>query len=496
MKRIRDKIFFSNFNNTSPSIKVKVFSSFTLFSIIIIMFLWMLQTVFITVFYESMKQTSVMRGASEAKLAYETLSGDDLEQQILDISSDFDIYLNITTFDGSNFYTADPPGRDYSQELENFAKTSGENFVNPLYVVQIAAEIVNEPSHQISLYFEGSDNKRMLLNGQLLTSDYNEPAVMIVTSTLQPMNDTVLILSQQLIYITIIIFATGIILSIFISNSVAKPIVSITKQAQQLSGGDFDIEFEYGKFDEVNKLAYTLNYATKELKQVEGLRMELIANVSHDLRTPLTMIKAYAEMVRDLSGDNPEKRNAHLQIIVDESDRLTGLVQNLLDLSKLQAGVENLNPTAFDINAKLKSVCARFDELRENSGYKIEYLYDSALPLYVYADEQKIEQVIYNLVSNAINYTGNDKLIFIRTEHFEQHVRIFVKDTGDGISPENASHIWERYYRSKEHKRSVAGSGIGLSIVKSVLELHGMDYGVNGNPGDGAEFWFDLKKHL
>ncbi len=469
-------------------------SRFAFFAIIITVFLWMVQTVFLNMFYEGMKQQSIMQGTESIQTAYEKLSGEELRSEILDISSQYDIYVSITTFTGVNFYTTDPPGREYSKALENYAKTSGENYISPLYVLQLAAQIIEHPEHNLSVYFDDSQGNRMLVNGQLLASDINDAAVLVVSSTLQPMRDTIMVLSNQLIYMTLIIFAIGTMLALFISKSITKPLVRITKQAEELSDGNYDINFDYGKYNEVNQLAYTLNYATQGLKQVEGLRTELIANVSHDLRTPLTMIKAYAEMIRDLSGDNPQKRDAHLNVIIEESDRLTALVQNLLDLSKMQAGVENLHPTTFDINAKIVSVCNGFEELKQNSGYNIELMYDSSELVNVCADEQKIHQVLYNLISNAINYTGDDKIVYINLEQREQSVRVFIKDTGEGISEDNIDKIWEKYYRASEHKRSVAGSGIGLSIVKTALKLHGTEYGVNSKLGDGAEFWFDLPK--
>ena len=248
------------------------------------------------------------------------------------------------------------------------------------------------------------------------------------------------------------------------------------------------MRFEGDSYREIAQLSETLNQAAVELAKAEGLQRELIANVSHDLRTPLTMITAYSEIMRDLPGENSPE---NVQVIIDEAKRLTSLVNDLLDVSKLQAGVMELNLKEYDLTASIESVLARYSKFLEQNGYTVDFEYDRNI--LVVADEDKMYQVIYNLVNNAINYTGEDKKIIVRQRVAGSIARIEVIDTGEGIAPEELTNVWERYYKvDKNHKRAVMGTGLGLSIVKNVLKLHGLSYGVNSEVGKGTCFWFEI----
>ena len=236
----------------------------------------------------------------------------------------------------------------------------------------------------------------------------------------------------------------------------------------------------------------TLNHATHELAKAESLQRELIANVSHDLRTPLTMITAYSEVMRDLPGENTPE---NVQVVIDEAKRLTNLVNDLLDISKLQAGVTELELKEYDLTESIDSVLERYSKFLEQNGFTINFEYDRQVV--VSADEFKIYQVIYNLVNNAINYAGDDKSVTVRQRITGSIVRIEVSDTGKGIAKEELENVWERYYKvDKSHKRAMMGTGLGLSIVKNILKLHNAQFGVNSEEGVGTTFWFELKTNL
>ena len=218
------------------------------------------------------------------------------------------------------------------------------------------------------------------------------------------------------------------------------------------------------------------------------MQRDLIANASHDLRTPLTMLKAYAEMIRDLSGDNPVKRAEHLQVIIEETDRLTALVNDILDLSKLENGKMKLERTQFDMEQRLRDIVERYRGLSNVSGYTFTLETDGEAP--VNCDAGKIEQVICNLINNAMNYSGEDKQIFITQKHTPEGLRISVRDTGQGMDQETLSRIFDKYYRSENYKREVVGTGLGLSIVKAILRMHDYAFGVDSTVGVGSTFWF------
>ena len=254
--------------------------------------------------------------------------------------------------------------------------------------------------------------------------------------------------------------------------------------------GDYNITFIGKGYTETEQLAETLNYASSEISKVDRLRRDLISNISHDLRTPLTMVKAYAEMIRDFSGENPAKRSEHINIIIEESDRLAALVNDILDLSRLENGTAELNLTEICLNEKLAEVMTRYKLLSEQKGYKF-YL-SAHTDITVKADVIKLEQVLYNLINNAVNYSGDSKEIYIMQIIRGRKVRVCVTDTGQGIEKDLMPLIFDRYYRAEKTKREVIGTGLGLSIVKQILIAHGFDFGVQSEIGVGSTFWFEM----
>lgn len=217
-----------------------------------------------------------------------------------------------------------------------------------------------------------------------------------------------------------------------------------------------------------------------------------MANVGHDLKTPLTMIKAYAEMTRDIN-QNKEKRQENMNIIIEETDRLTLLVNDILNLSKLQSETYELKLEKFDINELIKAIIKRYKVLIKDEKYN--FIYEGTGQVFVEADKTRIEQVIYNLINNAVNYTGNDKKVYINLKEEKKFVRVEVIDTGNGINDEDIKNIWNKYYHNElKHKRNTYGTGLGLSIVKTILESHGYKYGVNSSKGNGTMFYFEINR--
>ena len=297
---------------------------------------------------------------------------------------------------------------------------------------------------------------------------------------------------------TVLLCLFSFILSFAVTSALAgwltHPLSEMTKKANRFAAGDFSVDFHGEDYSlEVSNLANTLNYARDELSKADRMQKELIANVSHDFKTPLTMIKAYASMIVEISGNNPEKRDKHAKVIIDEADRLTSLVNDVLDLSKLQSGIGELKRERLDVSALLNEVLGRFSYYKEDKGYKFVTEIETGLCADV--DRTKIQQALYNLIGNAVNYTGEDKTVYIRLKRDGNRFGFSVRDTGKGIKPDEINGIWERYYRSADaHKRPVQGTGLGLSIVKSILERHGLEFGVESTLGEGSIFfvWFPL----
>ncbi|NLI65737.1 MAG: HAMP domain-containing histidine kinase [Tissierellia bacterium] len=461
------------------SLKFKMWTYFILFAAIIMIVLWLLQIVFINSYYESMKANEIKKIGNSLVSKY----GDEgFEDLLYTTSLREGIVIQIFDERGNLLYPLRlidiirQPRIDYdlfAELLINLAKSETN------YVIYTRDDLRLETP--------------TLIYGAILENPQSSNYFLYINSTLQPIDSTVKVLKNQLIIVTGISLALALGLSYLIAKRLTKPIERITKSAEILAQGNYDIEFEKGEYTEIDNLADTLNYATKELSKTEELRKDLIANVSHDLKTPLTLIKSYGEMIRDISGKNEEKRNYHLQTIIDESDRLTRLVDDMLDLSKAQSGIDPLSYKEFDIKTTTERVLERFSYFRDNEGYC--FILNSPAQAYVMGEEEKIEQVIYNLISNAVNYSLDFREIVINILDEEELIHFEVIDKGLGIPEDEIDNIWDRYYKlDRTQPRAGAGTGIGLSIVKSILIAHNAQYGVESQLGVGSKFYFRLKK--
>ena len=331
--------------------------------------------------------------------------------------------------------------------------------------------------------------------GSVVTID-GQTAYLYIGQSLELMTTALKSMSTRIVLLAIFVF----MLSFFVGSAVAgwlvKPMAEMTEKARRLAQGHFDMDFhgtDYGK--EMVELADALNHARDELSKTDRMQKELIANVSHDFKTPLTMIKAYASMIMEISGDNPEKRNKHAQVIIDETDRLTSLVGDVLDLSKISSGIQPMQLKLANVSGCVCDALRRFEYLIETQGYVFETEIEDGL--FATVDELRLGQAIYNLIGNAVNYTGEDKRVIVRLKRETEGFRFSVADTGAGIPEEELGDIWERYYRSSSsHKRPVQGTGLGLSIVKTILEKHQLEFGVSSKVGKGSTFYVCFPEFL
>ena len=295
-------------------------------------------------------------------------------------------------------------------------------------------------------------------------------------------------LKNQLIFVTVALLLLSIAIAFLLSTLIARPIKKLSKAAKELANGNYAADFSADGYREVVELSDTLTYAADEIAKVDRLQKELLANISHDLRTPLTMIIGYGEVMRDIDGENTPE---NVQVIIDEAERLNSLVNDLLEISSYQANNESIARDALNISETLTEVAVRYQHLKDQGGYTFRFEGDDGL--WIYADKKRILQVICNLVNNAVNYAGEDKTVILRASSDGEAVRVSVTDHGRGIPENELANIWERYYKlDKTHTRGVTGSGLGLSIVRRILELHGARYGVESQLGVGSTFWFEL----
>jgi len=339
----------------------------------------------------------------------------------------------------------------------------------------------------IKLVDDKSDTKA-LLSGVKVTNGY-----VFIYSALEDLNTANNFLKGQFVYITLIIIVIACFISYFLSIKITKPITNITKKAKEVGGGRYDVEFEHSDVLEIDELAEALNHMEKDLSRIDELRRDLMANVSHDLKTPLTMIRAYAEMVRDISYKDKKKMEKDLNVIIEETERLNILVNDILELSKMQANADVLTKEEFDLVKLIEEVMTRYDILKVTEDYN--FILELPKKALILADKKKLEQVIYNLINNAINYTGDDKKITIKLLETKKDYTFEVTDTGKGIKKDEIPFIWDKYYKNnKKHQRNVVSTGLGLSIVKEILTKHAFDFGVRSTPKKGSTFYFKIRK--
>lgn len=459
------------------SLRFNVWMYFMLFIIIVFVLLWLFQIVFLETFYEKSKIQDVTKVAAKM---LDGLDDEDYEDDFHTLAYNNDMCMLVLdkyeriVFSDDFVMGNNCPIHGLNTNVHEFTQAVKSSKSKTIYY-----KLKNERI-----------NTETLLYGTVIGPENNPTGYIFINTPLAPVGSTVTIIKRQMLVITDILIVLGFIISLFVSKMIAKPITKITKSAQKLAEGDYTVEFDGKGYWEVQQLADTLSYASKEISKVDTQQRDLIANVSHDLRTPLTMLKAYAEMIRDLSGDNPTKRAEHLNIIIDETDRLALLVNDMLDLSKLENGGTGLTFSTFGITSKLNEIMDRFKGISEKQGYNIYFEPDEEVE--VTCDVVKIEQVIYNLINNAINYTGKDKNVYVKQINMDDGVKIEITDTGDGISEENIKLIFDKYYRSENHKREVVGTGLGLSIVKAILKRHNYAFGVQSTLGKGSTFWFKI----
>lgn len=477
------------------SIKWKIFGYLAAFVAILIMLLWLFQIVFLESFYKSIKSKKIK---SYADLIEKNIDNEDLQSLLDKIADQNDVCIRIIDDKGYDKYSIDtvpncaihkmPPNQIYHY-YEDAKENDGS--VLEIFSQEDAMENRFDGKYFIGKMppFDKMKEESMIYVKVKTQSDGSEVIIML-NSVITPVKTTIETLRVQLVYITIILVILSLILALFISKKVSKPIIKINDSAKELAKGQYDTTFSGEGYREIEELNDTLNYAADELSKVEGLRRELIANISHDLRTPLTMIAGYSEVMRDIPGENTPE---NVQIIIDETQRLTNLVNDILDISKIQSGSQEMTIETFNLTDSIRSVLGRYRKLTEQEGYAIDFVEDCEV--YVEADEIKLSQVIYNLINNSINYTGKDKRVKVSQIVKGDKVRIEITDTGKGIPKEDIPYIWDRYYKvDKSHKRAAIGTGLGLSIVKTVIDAHNGKYGVTSVENKGSTFWFEIKK--
>lgn len=337
--------------------------------------------------------------------------------------------------------------------------------------------------------------------------------VFMIRSALEGIKDSVRISNTFMSYVAIVILIIGAVLSFFLARRITKPISKLTEISNRMKGLDFDAKYTSKHKNEldllgenINELSETLEKTIRELKtanlelkkdieskeKIDKMRSEFLANVSHELKTPIALIQGYAEGLQDgIADDDPDSRDFYCDVIVDEAGKMNKMVKQLMTLNELEFGKNNYHLERFDIVAVIQNYLKSADILAKQKDVTVQI--EASEPIYVWADEFKVEEVLQNYYSNALNHIDGDRIIKISLDRGDKVVRVSVYNTGDPIPQESIEHLWEKFYKvDKARTREYGGSGVGLSIVKAIMDSMGQKYGVI-NHEKGVEFWFELE---
>ena len=477
----------------TPSIRSRIFMSMLIVVCVMLLIIWVTQTVFLTSMYRYIKIDDMEK---MVKKVNNCLNDDNLAQVLDSISEEHETCITVLNLSKSN----DIIYNSHSLHDCIVHKMTAEDIIKHWHTESVrnggsVTKIISSDEFNDSYYSSDSFTKDELevhsdcvITVNVTELENGDTYLYVLNSSVEPVMATIRTLRIQLVSISSLMIAVTGLISVILSKRIASPITNMSKDVKRLVMGE-PVTFEETGTEETVELAKTLNSMSEDLKRVDKMQKELIANISHDLRTPLTMISGYSEVMRDIPGENTPE---NMQVIIDEAARLSSLVNDLLDLSKFQTGVQVLNCRVINLTETVKSAITRYEHLISHEGYKISFLYDEEA--YIFADEIRILQVIYNLVNNAINYTGDDKTVTVRQIVKDGYVKIQIIDTGCGIAQDELHLIWDRYYKvDKVHARAKVGTGIGLSIVKSILTIHDCSFGVSSELDKGSTFWFEFK---
>lgn len=431
-----------------------------------------LQTTFLDGTYKNNKIAYLKDTAAQID---EGIQNDDILSVLEDISFSNEVCVRVIT-DALGFTTYQDAsscalGKLSSKQLNKIATTTFDNGGEALF----------------------DSNSSNIKNAYIYSklSKVNDENVLIMLSTsIVPLQSTIDTMYDQFNIIIIVVVIATILLALCLSSLIVKPIKKIEMEATNLPSGKYDHKLVKTDAREIENLNNTLARANEEIIKADVARKELIGNVSHDLRTPLTMIVGYGEMIRDF----PEENNAeNINVIINEAKRLSTLVDDLLDLSKVESGKIEFHNKDIKISDLLGSVYDQFEPYCKANNIELVLSVEDS-DVVVNVDDNRLKQVLHNFMSNALNYNdAKDTKIIIGEEKVDGAYRIYVYDNGSGVKEEDKDKIWNRYYKvDKEHKRSHIGSGIGLSLCKDILDKMGYKYGVDSVYKEYSKFYFDI----
>jgi len=501
-------------NLKNKSISIKLFIITALFFLVFTSITMILQSVFIGSFYLNRKFDKFQQNLEIFKQSYD--KNPTISKALMDSINSFDVnnnaYVSIYSIALQKTYT-------YNSGSLNLNESFTSN--NDKIIKAVANDCIRTPKylkmlqkgHTVVYNYAGSNGINTLVGITPLETDSNFSSVFVAISSLQPVNEASDVIREFYVYFYLLAIVLIVILSLVYTNMISNPLKKLNKTALRMSKLDFTEKCNVTTKDEIGNLANTLNFlshnlsnslnalqtANKKLtkdiekeKTLEKMRKEFVAGVSHELKTPIALINGYAEGLKDNIAEGEEK-DYYLEVIMDESQKMSVLISDMLDLSQLESGNFKLDEYCFDMDELVNSLVKKHANIFEAKEINIK-VNISETNSEVFGDSFRIEQVITNLLGNAIKNTPKGGSIFISIKKVKEKILFEIENQGINIPVDELENIWEKFYKvEKSRNRVLGGTGIGLSIVKNILTLHKSNFGVE-NTDMGVKFYFYLKK--
>ena len=462
---------------------------------------WFLNSTFLESFYTVNKENALLEGfhTIDKAVINDTFESDEFDIAFERICSNGNISILVLSPDAQVLRSS----AGNSEKLKN-------QFYGALYESsnKHASEVIKTTDNYI---IEKQQDSRLEADYLVLWGTLEDGNLVLMRTALASIKESVMIANEFLAYVAVMATVCCAILAIFVSRRITGPILQLTKISKRMAELDFDAKYTSGGSNEIGVLGENFNRMSEKLEQTisnlkeanyklqkdieqkekrENMRSEFLGNVSHELKTPIALIQGYAEGLKEGVNDDPESREFYCEVIMDEAGKMNRMVKNLLALNQLEFGEDDVQFERFDITSLISGVLQSLDILIGQKEAQVIFRHKN--PVYVWADEFKVEQVVRNYVNNALNHVDGEKVIEIKITQENDVAKITVFNTGTPIPEEDLPHIWDKFYKvDKARTREYGGNGIGLSIVKAIMDSFGKGYGAI-NHTNGVEFWFEL----
>ncbi len=496
------------------SIRLKITVLFTALIVLTIFVTWFINSTFLADYYQSHKTDTLKKVYQQIQAIYKEnkeevfLSEEDtLKMERLSSYNNVNIYVIMQFAGGWDFNY--PERKNFGEREQVQVEFLIRDYLSPVFSNDETTRVYIEETERyliIKLYDKHLDSYYIDLIGKM-----GMDKIILLRSSFESIQESTEIANRFLFYVGIIAVVIGTIATLILSKRFSQPILQLAGIAKRMSDLDFEVKYQGKTKDEVGILGNSINILSDKLEntvselkrannelltdiqkktEIDEMRKEFLSNVSHELKTPISLIQGYAEGLMENVNEDEESRNFYCEVIMDEAGKINNMVKKLLSLSELESGSNRVNFGRFDIVTLIRSVLSTTEILFRQKEVKL--IFSEEEPVYVWADEYLVEQVVTNYISNALNHVSNTGIIEIKLIRYEDILRIAVFNTGENIPEEELDKIWIKFYKvDKARTREYGGSGIGLSIVKAIMNSLNRDCGAINHP-NGVEFWFEL----